>query len=52
MFKSEYVNEYCIEKKIETIINLFKIFFGNGKNQNIRMPVNDQRNPLSKIGGN
>jgi hypothetical protein len=27
-------------------------FFGNGKNQHIIIPLKDQRNPLSKIGGN
>ena len=27
-------------------------FFGKGKKQHIKSPDNDQRNPLSRIGGN
>ena len=53
MFKPEKVNEYWrVEPNKEIINNDLNNFFGNGKNQHIIIPLKDQRNPLSKIGGN
>ena len=53
IFKPEKVNEYwSVEPKNEITNNDLNNFLGKGKNQHMIIPVKDQRNPLSKMGGN
>ena len=53
IFKPENVNEYWrVEPKNEITNNDLNNFLGKGKNQHMIIPVKDQRNPLSKMGGN